>query len=68
MVSHILEKPLWVWMPGELVGKSKYASRLVRSASYGDSFGGEEAALHLRYIGNHYDLLLLKSHAVKSRL
>mmetsp|Transcript_41465 Transcript_41465/g.120068 ORF Transcript_41465/g.120068 Transcript_41465/m.120068 type:complete len:228 (-) Transcript_41465:66-749(-) len=57
MASHLLGHKLWVWMPGELVDPSKFAGRLVRSASYGDDLG-DKTIVHLRYSGAHYDLLV----------
>jgi len=57
MASYVLAWPIWVWQPGEAVD----AGKLVFVASYGDEFGGEARAVHLRFSqkSSHYDALLL---------
>eukprot|EP00933_Yihiella_yeosuensis_P047072 TRINITY_DN4274_c0_g3_i1.p1 TRINITY_DN4274_c0_g3~~TRINITY_DN4274_c0_g3_i1.p1 ORF type:complete len:250 (+),score=43.26 TRINITY_DN4274_c0_g3_i1:55-750(+) len=58
MASFVLQRPLWVWMPGELVDPSRHSGRLVRTASYGDDLGkGQDGVVNLRYSGSHYELL-----------
>jgi len=61
MASYVLACPIWVWQPGEDVDANLYAGMFVKTANYGDEFGGEAKAVHIRFSSkrDHYDGLLL---------
>jgi len=60
MASYVIACPIWVWQPGEDVDANLHAGNLVNTAKYGDEFGGEAKAVHLRFSSkrDHYDGLL----------
>uniref|UniRef100_A0A7S2LYY4 Ubiquitin thioesterase OTU n=1 Tax=Zooxanthella nutricula TaxID=1333877 RepID=A0A7S2LYY4_9DINO len=69
MASHWLRRPLWVWKT-QSRGQSRGFTRI---RAYGEEHGGEDAAIHLLftvnpYDLNHYDLLLARQPSTKSVL